>query len=187
MSRRHCVLDAERIERILTRITHEILERNKRSDTLVLVAIRRGGEAVGRRIAEKLRSIESANIPLGFLDITLYRDDLSRIAEYPVVRRTEIPFTIEGKDVILVDDVLFTGRTIRAALGGIMEFGRPRTIQLAVLVDRGHRELPIRADYVGRNIPTSRHERVDVNLSADGAGDCVEIANAEGGDDAREE
>jgi pyrimidine operon attenuation protein/uracil phosphoribosyltransferase len=186
MTKSHCVLDAERIERILTRITHEILERNKRPDALVLVAIRRGGEWVGRRIAEKLRAIESTTIPLGFLDITLYRDDLSRITDYPLVRKTEIPFAIEGKDVILIDDVLYTGRTIRAALEGITAFGRPRTIQLAVLIDRGHRELPIRADYVGRNLPTGRRDRVEVTLTADRTGDCVEIVGDDPAD-AREE
>lgn len=176
MTANRCILDSERIGRVLTRITHEILERNKDSTKLVLVAIRRGGEIMGRRIAEKLHEIEKADFPLGFLDITLYRDDLSLVADYPIVRRTELPFSLEGKDVILIDDVLFTGRTVRAALEGLPEFGRPDTIQLVVLIDRhDHRDLPIHADYVGRAITTTRDQRVEVTFTGDGSGDCVEI------------
>ena len=175
MSIRDRILDAEQIERILTRIAHEILERNKRTGDLVLVAIETGGTQPGKRIAERLREIESREIPLGFLDITLYRDDLSTKTNYPVVGETRIPFSIEGKDVILIDDVIFTGRTIRAALEALMDFGRPHTVQLAALIDRGHREIPIRPDFVGRVLTTARRQRVHVNLSDDHATDEVVI------------
>jgi pyrimidine operon attenuation protein / uracil phosphoribosyltransferase len=158
------VMDEVAIDRALTRIAHEILEHNKGCQALVLVGIRRRGIHLARRLAEKLRAIEGEIVPLGVMDVTLYRDDLRHRVDHPKVERTEIPFPLTDKCVILVDDVLFTGRTIRAALDGLMDFGRPRSIQLVVLVDRGHRELPIRADYVGRNVPTALPESVEVRL-----------------------
>lgn len=158
------VMDEVAIDRALTRIAHEILERNKGCQDLVLIGIRTRGIHLARRLAEKLHAIEGERVPLGVIDITLYRDDLRRRPDHPKVERTEIPFPLTDKRVILVDDVLFTGRSIRAALDGLMDFGRPRSIQLAVLVDRGHRELPIRADYVGRNVPTAIQESVEVRL-----------------------
>jgi pyrimidine operon attenuation protein/uracil phosphoribosyltransferase len=158
------VMDEVAIDRALTRVAHEILEHNKGCQDLVLVGIRTRGIHLARRLAEKLHAIEGEIVPLGVMDVTLYRDDLRRRVDHPKVERTEIPFPLTDKCVILVDDVLFTGRTIRAALDGLMDFGRPRAIQLAVLVDRGHRELPIRADYVGRNVPTALPESVEVRL-----------------------
>ncbi|MDQ3829453.1 MAG: bifunctional pyr operon transcriptional regulator/uracil phosphoribosyltransferase PyrR [Candidatus Tectomicrobia bacterium] len=158
------VMDEVAIDRALTRIAHEILEHNKGCQDLVLVGIRTRGIHLARRLAEKLRAVEGEGVPLGVMDVTLYRDDLRRRVDHPKVERTEIPFPLTDKCVILVDDVLFTGRTIRAALDALMDFGRPRAIQLAVLVDRGHRELPIRADYVGRNVPTALPESVEVRL-----------------------
>ena len=157
-------MDEVAIDRALTRIAHEILEHNKGGQDLVLIGIRTRGVYLAQRLAEKIHAIEGEVVPLGVIDITLYRDDLRRRLDHPKVERTEIPFPLTDKRVILVDDVLFTGRTIRAALDGLMDFGRPRSIQLAVLVDRGHRELPIRADYVGRNVPTAVHESVKVRL-----------------------
>lgn len=158
------VMDEVAIDRALTRIAHEILEHNKGCQDVVLVGIRTRGIHLARRLASKLRTIEGEIVPLGVMDVTLYRDDLRHRVDHPKVERTEIPFPLTDKHVILVDDVLFTGRTIRAALDGLMDFGRPRSIQLAVLVDRGHRELPIRADYVGRNVPTALPESVEVRL-----------------------
>jgi pyrimidine operon attenuation protein / uracil phosphoribosyltransferase len=158
------VMDEVAIDRALTRIAHEILEHNKGCQDVVLVGIRTRGIHLARRLASKLRIIEGEIVPLGVMDVTLYRDDLRHRVDHPKVERTEIPFPLTDKHVILVDDVLFTGRTIRAALDGLMDFGRPRSIQLAVLVDRGHRELPIRADYVGRNVPTALPESVEVRL-----------------------
>ena len=156
------ILDAKGMERALSRLTHEMLEKNKGAEDLVLVGIMSGGVPLSKFIQEKIRVIEGISVPAGYVDITLYRDDLSRAGYQPRLKRTEIPFSIDEKKVILVDDVLFTGRTIRAAMDALIDFGRPRNIQLAVLIDRGHRELPIRADYVGRNVPTSRSETVDV-------------------------
>jgi pyrimidine operon attenuation protein / uracil phosphoribosyltransferase len=158
------VMDEVAIDRALTRIAHEILEHNKGCQDVVLVGIRTRGIHLARRLASKFRTIEGEIVPLGVMDVTLYRDDLRHRVDHPKVERTEIPFPLTDKHVILVDDVLFTGRTIRAALDGLMDFGRPRSIQLAVLVDRGHRELPIRADYVGRNVPTALPESVEVRL-----------------------
>jgi pyrimidine operon attenuation protein/uracil phosphoribosyltransferase len=158
------VLDEPGIERALTRIAHEILERAGGIDRLALVGIRTRGVSLARRIAGRLQAIEGATVPVGALDITLYRDDLGLKGEAPILRGTDIPFPVAGRTLILVDDVLFTGRTIRAALDAIMDLGRPRMIQLAVLIDRGHRELPIRPDYVGKNLPTSRREIVQVEL-----------------------
>ena len=181
------VLDAASIDRLLTRIAHEILERNKSLKGIVLVGIRARGVPLAQRLAARLGAIEGHPPPVGLLDINLYRDDLSRIAEHPVLRRTEIPYNIDDAVVILVDDVLFTGRTVRAALDALMDLGRPRQIQLAVLVDRGHRELPVRADYVGKNLPTAESERVEVRLTETDGEDEVVIVKTEGADDAREE
>ncbi len=160
------VMDADRISRSLARIAHEILERNRGVESLALVGIRSRGVPLAARIARELKHLSSTDVPTGALDITLYRDDLMRhaVGPQPVIRRTEIPFSIDDKVILLVDDVLYTGRTIRAALDALIDFGRPRAIQLVALVDRGHRELPIRADYVGRNIPTSPQQSVQVRL-----------------------
>jgi pyrimidine operon attenuation protein/uracil phosphoribosyltransferase len=181
------VLDAASIDRSLTRIAHEILERNKDLRGIGLVGVQTRGVPLARRLAERLGVIEGIAPPVGVLDINLYRDDLSRIADHPILRRTEIPYELDGAVVILVDDVLFTGRTVRAALDALMDLGRPRQIQLAVLVDRGHRELPVRADFVGKNLPTAETERVDVRLAETDGEDEVVIVKAEGGGDAREE
>ena len=160
------VMDADRISRTLARIAHEILERNKGVEDLALVGIRRRGVPIARRLARSLKEITGDDVPTGALDITLYRDDLMRsaVGPQPVVRRTEIPFSIDDRKILLVDDVLYTGRTTRAALDALIDFGRPRAIQLIVLVDRGHRELPIKADYVGKNLPTSPEQSVQVRL-----------------------
>jgi pyrimidine operon attenuation protein/uracil phosphoribosyltransferase len=170
------VLDADRIGRTLTRISHEIVERNRGVDDLVLIGVRTRGDHLARRLARSLRDITGHDIPTGALDITLYRDDLMRQAVGPkaVVRKTEIPFSIDGRKILLVDDVLYTGRTTRAALDALVDFGRPSNIQLIVLVDRGHRELPIKADYVGKNLPTSLEESVQVYLQeSDGRDEVV--------------
>jgi pyrimidine operon attenuation protein/uracil phosphoribosyltransferase len=171
------VLDADRISRSLTRIAHEIVERNRGVDDLALVGIRTRGVPLARRLAQSLRDITHHEVPTGALDITLYRDDLMRIAvgAQPLIRKTEIPFSIDEKRILLVDDVLYTGRTIRAALDALIEFGRPKVIQLVVLVDRGHRELPIKADYVGKNVPTSLAQSVQVHLTEIDGRDEVEI------------
>src|SRR5438552_3011116 len=171
------VLDADRMGRTLARIAHEILERNRGVEELALVGIRTRGVPLAKRLAQMIHDINQHDIPTGALDITLYRDDLMRhaVGAQPVVRRTEIPFSIDEKKILLVDDVLYTGRTIRAALDALIEFGRPRAIQLVVLVDRGHRELPIKADYVGKNIPTSSTESVQVRLVEIDGRDEVEI------------
>jgi len=160
------VMDADRMSRALTRIAHEILERNRGLDDIALVGIRTRGVPLARRIARALRDINGDDVPSGALDITLYRDDLMRhtVGPQPVVRRTEIPFSIDARKILLVDDVLYTGRTIRAALDALIDFGRPQAIQLIAFVDRGHRELPIRPDYVGKNLPTGRGERIQVEL-----------------------
>jgi pyrimidine operon attenuation protein/uracil phosphoribosyltransferase len=171
------VMDADRIARSLARIAHEITERNRNIEQLAVVGIRTRGVPIARRIAAELRTINNIEVPVGALDITLYRDDLMRhpVAPQPVVRRTEIPFSIDDKRILLVDDVLYTGRTIRAALDALIEFGRPKAIQLVVLVDRGHRELPIKADYVGKNIPTSLSQSVQVHLTEIDGRDEVEL------------
>jgi pyrimidine operon attenuation protein/uracil phosphoribosyltransferase len=181
------VLDAASIDRSMSRIAHEILERNKSLRGIGLVGVQTRGVPLARRLAERLGAIEGAAPPVGVLDINLYRDDLSRIADHPILRRTEIPYDLDDAIVILVDDVLFTGRTVRAALDALMDLGRPRQIQLAVLVDRGHRELPVRADFVGKNLPTAETERVDVRLTETDGEDEVVIVKTEGGGDAREE
>ena len=160
------VMDADRIGRTLTRIAHEIVERNKGVEELALIGVRTRGVPIAKRIARTLKEITGHAIPTGALDITLYRDDLMRhsVGPQPLVRRTEIPFSIDNHKILLVDDVLYTGRTTRAALDALIDFGRPKAIQLIVLVDRGHRELPIKADYVGKNLPTSAEESVQVHL-----------------------
>jgi pyrimidine operon attenuation protein/uracil phosphoribosyltransferase len=170
------VMDADRIGRALTRMAHEIVERNKGVDDLVLVGVRTRGVPIARRIARTLRQITSDEVATGALDITLYRDDLMRqaVGPQPLVRRTEIPFPIDNRKILLVDDVLYTGRTTRAALDALIDFGRPKAIQLLVLVDRGHRELPIKADYVGKNLPTALEESVQVRLEeTDGIDEVV--------------
>lgn len=173
------VLDAAGIERATTRIAHEILERDPDADDLVLVAIVRGGEPVAKLVGAKLAELCGHPVPTGALDITLYRDDLRTISPHPIVHSTELPFDVEGRVLVLVDDVLYTGRTVRAALGAIMDYGRPRAIQLAVLVDRGHRELPIRADYVGKNVPTAQRENVTVFLREEDGEDSIQIDEME--------
>ena len=170
-------MDAARIARTLTRIAHEILERNRGIEELALVGIRARGVPLARRLAGIIGEVGGVEVPTGALDITLYRDDLMRhtVGTQPVVRSTEIPFSIDDKRILLVDDVLYTGRTIRAALDALIDFGRPRAIQLIVLVDRGHRELPIKADYVGKNLPTSPSQSVQVHLVEIDGIDAVEI------------
>ena len=171
------VMDAERVGRSLARIAHEVLERNRGVEELAFVGIRTRGVPLAKRLAHLIGEIGGTEIPTGALDITLYRDDLMRhaVGAQPLVRRTEIPFSIDEKRILLVDDVLYTGRTIRAALDALIEFGRPRAIQLIVLVDRGHRELPIKADYVGKNLPTSLSQSVHVHLVEIDGRDEVEI------------
>lgn len=164
------LMDAQAVNRAITRIAHEVIEKNKGVRDIIIVGIRTRGVPLAERLAEEIEKIERVRLPVGMLDITLYRDDLSTLDYQPVVHETEIPFDINGKIIVLVDDVLYTGRTVRAALGAIMDIGRPLAIQLAVLVDRGHRELPIRADFVGKNVPTSRKEVISVQLqTVDGA------------------
>jgi pyrimidine operon attenuation protein/uracil phosphoribosyltransferase len=158
------VMDEADVRRALTRISHEILERDRGIEGVVLVGIADRGDDLARRIAAEVERIEGAAVPVGVLDITFYRDDIGLTTEAPEVHETRIPFDVSGKTVVLVDDVLYTGRTIRAAMDALMDLGRPRKIQLAVLVDRGHRELPIRADYVGKNVPTSRADDVRVQI-----------------------
>jgi pyrimidine operon attenuation protein/uracil phosphoribosyltransferase len=158
------ILDAEGIRRSLTRMAHEIVETNKGVDNLALIGIRRRGVPIATRLAELITQIEKRDLPVGSLDITLYRDDLTQLSYQPLVYRTEVDFSVTGKRVVLVDDVIYTGRTVRAALDALMDLGRPAVIELAVLVDRGHRELPIRADYVGKNVPTSRKEVISVHI-----------------------
>jgi pyrimidine operon attenuation protein / uracil phosphoribosyltransferase len=174
------VLDADRISRSLTRIAHEILERNRGVDELAFVGIRTRGVPIAKRLAHAIRDINGHDVPTGALDITLYRDDLMRhaVGPQPLIRKTEIPFSIDDKKILLVDDVLYTGRTIRAALDALIDFGRPKAIQLVVLVDRGHRELPIKADYVGKNVPTSVTESVQVHLTEVDGRDEVEITES---------
>ncbi len=175
------VMDAERVSRALTRIAHEIIERNHGIADVSLVGIRSRGVPIARRIAATLAGVAGEEQPIGSLDITLYRDDLMRhpVGPQPLVRKTEIPFSIDNRTIVLVDDVLFTGRTTRAALDALVDFGRPRAIQLVVLVDRGHRELPIKADYVGKNVPTSRKESVQVRLLEIDGVDEVVVETAE--------
>lgn len=170
------VMDEARMARTIVRLAHEIVERNRGLDDLAFVGVRTRGVPIARRLAGAVSDIAGVEIPVGSLDITLYRDDLMRqpVAPQPLVRRTEIPFSIDDRRILLVDDVLYTGRTVRAALDALIDFGRPKSIQLIVLVDRGHRELPIRADYVGKNLPTSPRESVQVRLvETDGRDEVV--------------
>ncbi len=167
------LLDKTDIDRAITRMAHEIIEKNKGITSLCLVGIQRGGVHIAKRLSSVLETIEGKDVPVGTLDITLYRDDINVRKEQPVVRRTEVNCDIDNKKVVLVDDVLFTGRSIRAAMDAIMDLGRPSAVQLAVLVDRGHRELPIKADFVGKNIPTSKDENVKVQLEEEGVEDRV--------------
>jgi pyrimidine operon attenuation protein/uracil phosphoribosyltransferase len=172
------LLDADDIRRALTRIAHEIIERDKGGRGLALVGIANRGDHLARRLAEQIHQIENVAVPVGVLDITFYRDDIGMKAEAPEVHETRIGFDINGSTVVLVDDVLFTGRTIRAAMDALMDFGRPRRIQLAVLVDRGHRELPIRADFVGKNVPTRRADDVRVLVTELDGQDAVVVEEA---------
>jgi len=169
------IMVAEDVRRAVTRISHEIVEKQAGTDGLVLVGIQRRGVPLAARIAASIREHEGVDLPVGALDITFYRDDLSLVAQQPIVKGTQIPFDLNGRTVVLVDDVLYTGRTIRAAMDALIDFGRPQAIRLAVLVDRGHRELPIRADHVGKNVPTSREEMVKVQLEETDGEDGVEI------------
>lgn len=173
------ILTDDEIRRALTRIAHEIIERNKGAESLALIGIHTRGIPLAERLADKLSELEGVEVPKGMLDITLYRDDLSEVAHQPIIRETQVPFDIAHRRVILVDDVLYTGRTVRAALDALIDLGRPAGIQLAVLVDRGHRELPIRADYVGKNLPTARHEVVKVKLQETDGVDIVELWDLE--------
>ncbi|GJM44978.1 MAG: bifunctional protein PyrR [Gemmatimonadota bacterium] len=168
------IMSADDMRRAISRLSHEIIERIGGPEDVIICGIRTRGQFLAERIVKKIKEIEDVRVPLGILDITLYRDDLQTVAKQPVVRSTEIPVSIVDKHVVLVDDVLYTGRTIRAAMDEVIDFGRPKTIQLAVLVDRGHREFPIRADYVGKNVPTSQNEVVKVQFAeVDGADSVV--------------
>ncbi len=174
------IMTPEDIGRSLARIAHEIIERNKTTEHLVLVGMRTRGVPLAKRLVANMESLEGLKIPVGALDISLYRDDLSSLNPQPTVQRTDIPVSIDGKSVVLVDDVLYTGRSTRAAMDALTDLGRPRSIQLAVLVDRGHRELPIRADYVGRNIPSSKQEEIQVQLvETDGVDGVVIVKNSQ--------
>ena len=169
------IMTTDEIRRATTRLSHEIVEKQAGTDGLMLIGIQRRGVPLARRIAASILENEGVEVPVGALDITFYRDDLSLVAQQPIVKGTELPSGIEGRTIILVDDVLYTGRTIRAAMDALVDFGRPQAIRLAVLVDRGHRELPIRADHVGKNVPTSREELVRVHLEETDGVDEVEI------------
>jgi pyrimidine operon attenuation protein/uracil phosphoribosyltransferase len=171
------IMDEQAMQRAITRISHEIIEKNKGVEELVLIGIQRRGVPLAQRIASKIKEVEGTEISVGILDITLYRDDLSLLSEHPVINGTEIGFSITGKKIVLVDDVLYTGRTVRAAIDAIMDLGRPKMIQLAILIDRGHRELPIRADYVGKNVPTSKNEVVHVKVKEIDGVNKVVISN----------
>mgnify|MGYP004629824657 FL=1 len=175
MKLKSVLFDGKDIERALVRVAHQILEKNENVEDMCIVGIKTRGVYIASRLAENIKKIENISVPSGSLDITLYRDDLSKINENPVVSASSIPFDITGKNVILADDVIYTGRTVRAAMDAIMNMGRPSKIQLAVLVDRGHRELPIRADFVGKNVPTSKSEIIKVNLSESDQKDSIEI------------
>lgn len=156
------IMDDIAIKRALTRIAHEIIEKNKGVDNVALIGVRRRGGPLAHRLAERIEEIEGVKVPVGILDITLYRDDLTTLSSHPQVHRTEVFFNINNMNIVLVDDVMYTGRTVRAAMDALIDLGRPRSIQVAVLVDRGHRELPIRADFIGKNVPTSQSEVISV-------------------------
>jgi pyrimidine operon attenuation protein / uracil phosphoribosyltransferase len=174
------VADREGLDRILTRIAHEILEKNKGSKDLILIGMRTRGEFLARRIQSKLKQIDKADLPIGVLDVTLYRDDFRTRIKQPEVSVSDITFDINDKHIILMDDVLYTGRTVRSAMNAIMDLGRPASIQLFILVDRGHRELPIRADYVGKNVPTSQNEEIKVKLSEVDEEDAIYLIEIDG-------
>jgi len=169
------IMEESDIRRALIRIAHEIIEKNKGIKNLALIGIKRRGDFIARRIAKKIKESEGAKVPIGALDITLYRDDLQLVAEAPIIHGTDISFDVNKKVIVLVDDVLYTGRTIRAAIEEILDFGRPKAIQLAVLIDRGHRELPIQADFVGKKIPTAKNEIIDVHVKELDGDDCLII------------
>ena len=173
------IMDAQAMERALSRIAHEIIEKNKGVSDVALIGIQRRGVPLARQLAENIEKVEKVKVPVGVLDITFYRDDLSLMNEHPVLNGTDIPFNVTGLVVVLVDDVLYTGRTVRAALDALMDSGRPRSIQLAVLIDRGHRELPIRADFVGKNVPTSRSEVIAVRVAPFDSPDEVALMETE--------
>jgi pyrimidine operon attenuation protein / uracil phosphoribosyltransferase len=171
------IVDKQGLDRILTRISHEILEKNKGSDNLVLIGMRTRGEFLAHRIFNKIKKIDNVELPLGVLDVTLYRDDYRTRLKQPEVSVSDITFDINEKDIIVIDDVLYTGRTVRSALNALMDFGRPSSIQLFILVDRGHRELPIRADYVGKNIPTSLNQEIKVKMKEIDGEDAIYLVN----------
>ena len=173
------ILSSDEMRRALTRIAHEIVERNRGAENLAIIGVHTRGIPLAERLAAKLSELEGVEVPQGRLDITLYRDDLSEVARQPIIRETQVPFDLAHRRVILVDDVLFTGRTVRSALDALIDLGRPEGIQLAVLIDRGHRELPIRADYVGKNLPTAKHEIVKVKLQETDGIDIVELYEME--------
>ena len=173
------ILSSDEMRRALTRIAHEIVERNRGADNLAVIGVHTRGIPLAERLAAKLSELEGVEVPQGRLDITLYRDDLSEVARQPIIRETQVPFDLAHRRVILVDDVLYTGRTVRSALDALIDLGRPEGIQLAVLIDRGHRELPIRADYVGKNLPTAKHEIVKVKLQESDGIDIVELYEME--------
>lgn len=177
---RKIIMTSEDIRRSLTRIAHEIIEQNKTAEHLILVGIHTRGVPLANRLARNTRDLDNSKIPVGALDISFYRDDLSTSNPQPIVHNTDIPFDINGKTIVLIDDVLYTGRSIRAAMDALIELGRPRAIQLAILVDRGHREMPIRADYVGKNVPSARHEKIQVRLEeTDGVDEVAIISTAD--------
>lgn len=181
MQKKALIMDEAQMRRSLTRMAHEIIERNKGVEEVVLVGIRRRGEPLAQWLADAIQRVEGTRPPVGIVDITFYRDDLTHISREPQLNRTEIPFDLEGRTVVLVDDVLFTGRTVRAAMDALMDVGRARRIQLAVLIDRGHRELPIRADFVGKNVPSSSSENVRLFLEEVDGISAVEILDIEPG------
>lgn len=181
------VMTPDDIRRTLARIAHEIIEQNKTTSHLILVGMRTRGVPLAKRLAANITNFEKSSIPVGALDISLYRDDLSSLDPQPVVQRTDIPTSIDGKSIVLVDDVLYTGRSTRAAMDALIDLGRPRLIQLAVLIDRGHREMPIRPDYVGKNIPSSRHEEIQVHLVETDGVDEVAIVSQDVNKPARSE
>lgn len=169
------IMDSTAIDRAVMRITHEIMERNHDVSGLVFLGIQRRGVPLAQRIASTILEIEGIQVPVGIMDITLYRDDLSELAEHPQINKTDIPFAVGDKTIVMVDDVIYTGRTARSAMDALIDLGRPRCIQLACLIDRGHRELPIRADYIGKNVPTSKRELVAVHLREIDGSDYVSI------------
>lgn len=175
------IMDESGIMRAVTRIAHEIIEKNKGVEDVLLIGIQRRGVPLAKMIARKIKEVEGKTVPVGVLDITFYRDDLSMLSEHPIVNGTEINFPVNDKKIVLVDDVIFTGRTVRAAIEAVMDIGRPKMIQLAILIDRGHRELPIRADYVGKNVPTSKNEIIHVKLQEIDKVNVVTISDIEVG------